>query len=67
MKRIKDSLREFWDKNNHTNNQITGVLEEEEEKKKGIDKMFRDYSQKLPQHAKGHSHLSSRSAESHKG
>ena len=40
MKRIKDSLREFWDKNNHTNNQITGALEDEEEKKKEIDKMF---------------------------
>ena len=41
VKRIKDSLREFWDKNNQTNNQITGALEEEEvEKKKGIDKIF---------------------------
>jgi len=40
VKRIKDSLREFWDKNNHTNNQITGALEDEEEKKKEIDKIF---------------------------
>ena len=43
MKRIKGSLREFWDKNNQTNNQITGALEEEEEeKKKGIDKILTD-------------------------
>ena len=41
VKRIKDSLREFWDKNKQTNNQIKGALEEEEEeKKKGIDKIF---------------------------
>ena len=39
LKGIKDILREFWDKNNHTNNQITGALKEEE-KKKEIDKMF---------------------------
>ena len=41
VKRIKDSLREFWDKNNQTNNQITRALEEEEEEKnKGINKIF---------------------------
>ena len=39
LKRIKYSLIEFWDKNNPTNNQITGALEEED-KKKEIDKMF---------------------------
>ena len=37
MKRIEDSLREFWDKIKHTNIQIIGVTEEEENKK-GIEK-----------------------------
>ena len=46
VKRIKDSLREFWDKNNQTNNQITGALEEKEEKKKGIDKIFTEITVK---------------------
>ena len=39
MKRIEDRLRDFWDNIKHSNIQITGVPEEEE-KKKGTEKIF---------------------------
>ena len=38
MKRIEDSLRDFWDNTKHTNIWIIGVPEEEE-KKKGAEKV----------------------------
>ena len=41
MKRIEDSLRNFWDNIKHTNIRITGVPEEEE-KKKGYEKIFEE-------------------------
>ena len=41
MKRIKDSLRDLWDNIKCTNIQIIGVPEEEE-KKKGSEKIFED-------------------------
>ena len=41
MKTIEDSLREFWDNIKHTNIQILGVPEEEE-KKKGTEKIFEE-------------------------
>ena len=41
MKRTEDSLRDFWDNIKHTNIQIIGVPEEEE-KKKGYEKMFEE-------------------------
>ena len=41
MKRTEDSLRDLWDNIKHTNIQIIGVLEEEE-KKKGYEKIFED-------------------------
>ena len=41
MKRIEDSLRDLWDTIKHINIQITGVLEEEE-KKKGTEKIFEE-------------------------
>ena len=41
MKRIEDSLRELWDNINCTNIQIIGVPEEEE-KKKGSEKIFEE-------------------------
>ena len=41
MKRIEDSLRDLWDNIKRTNIQITGVPEEEE-KKKGFEKIFED-------------------------
>ena len=39
MKRIEDNLRDLWDNNKHTNIRIIGVPEEEE-KKKGSEKIF---------------------------
>ena len=39
MKRTQDSLREFWDSIKRTNIQNIGVSEEEE-KKKGYEKIF---------------------------
>ena len=41
MKRIEDSLRDFWDNIKHTNIRIIGVSEEEE-KKKGTEKIFEE-------------------------
>ena len=41
IKRTEDSLRDLWDHNKHTNIQITGVSEEEE-KKKGFEKIFEE-------------------------
>ena len=41
MKRIEDSLRDLWDKIKCTNIQIIGVPEEEE-KKKGTEKIFEE-------------------------
>ena len=42
MKRIEDSLRDLWDNIKHTNTRIIGVPEEEEEKKKGTEKIFEE-------------------------
>ena len=41
MKRTEDSLRELWDNFKRTNIRIIGVPEEEE-KKKGTEKIFED-------------------------
>ena len=41
MKRIEDSLRDFWDNSKCTNIRIIGVPEEEA-KKKGTEKIFED-------------------------
>ena len=41
MKRIEDSLRNIWDNIKHTNIRIIGVPEEEE-KKKGTEKIFEE-------------------------
>ena len=41
MKRIEDSLRDLWDNIKHTNIRIIGVPEEEE-KKKGTQKVFEE-------------------------
>ena len=41
MKRIEDSLRDHWDNIKHTNIWIIGVPEEEE-KKKGTEKIFEE-------------------------
>ena len=55
VKRTEVSLRDFWDHIKGTNIWITEV-QEEEEKKKGYEKIFwRDYSWKFPEHGKGNS------------
>ena len=41
MKRIEDNLRDLWDNTKRTNIQIIGVPEEEE-KKKGSEKIFEE-------------------------
>ena len=41
MKRFEDSLRDLWDNIKHTNIRIIGVQEEEEEKK-GTEKIFEE-------------------------
>ena len=41
MKRTEDSLRDLWDNIKQTNIRIIGVLEEEE-KKKGCEKIFEE-------------------------
>ena len=41
MKRIEDSLRDLWDNIKCTNTRIIGVPEEEE-KKKGPEKIFQE-------------------------
>ena len=41
MKRTDDSLRDFWDNIKHTSIRIIGVPEEEE-KKKGYEKIFEE-------------------------
>ena len=41
MKRIEDSLRDHWDNVKHTNIRIIWVPEEEE-KKKGTEKIFEE-------------------------
>ena len=41
VKRIEDSLRDLWDNIKHTNIRIIGVPEEEE-KKKGTEKIFEE-------------------------
>ena len=47
MKRIEDSLRDFWDSIKYINIQIIGVPEKEE-KKRVWGNIWRDYSWKLP-------------------
>ena len=42
MERAQESLRDLWDHIKPTNIQITGIPEEEEEKKKGYEKIFEE-------------------------
>ena len=61
MKRIENSLRDLWDNIKCTNVQIIGVSEEKESV---WENFWRDYSWKFPQHGKGNSQSSPRSAKS---
>ena len=54
MKRAEDSLRHLWHHIKYTNLQIIWVPEEDE-KKKRYEKIFGDYSWKVPEHGKGNS------------
>ena len=64
MKRTEDSLRDFWDNIKCTNIWIIGVPEEEE-KKKGDEKIFEKIAvETFPQCEKGNSQPSSRGAKS---
>ena len=47
MKRTEDSLRDIWDNFKHTNIRIIGVPEEEE-KKKGTEKIFEEIVENFP-------------------
>ena len=64
MKRIEDNLRDLWDNTKCTNIRITEVAEEEE-KKKGSEKIFEEsVVENFPNMGKGKSHPSPGSAES---
>ena len=62
VKRAEDSLRDLWDHIKCTNIWIIGVPEEEE-RKKGYEKISGDYGWKFPQYGKGNK--SKRHKESH--
>ena len=65
MKRIKDSLRDFWDNTKHTNIRIIRVTEEEE-KKKGIEDILEEIRvENFPNMGKEISFKSSKHRESH--
>ena len=67
MKRTEDSLRDLWDNIKHTNIQIIGVPEEEE-KKKGYEKIFEEIIVEcFPNMEKEMSIKSKRHKESHTG
>ena len=63
MKRAEDSLRDLWDHIKFTNIWIKGVPEEEE-KKKGYEKIFEATSWKFPQCGKENSQLIPRGTKS---
>ena len=65
MKRNEDSLRDLWDNNEHSNIQVIGIPEEEEEDKVS-EKIFKEITiGNIHFHEKGNSHSSLGSAESH--
>ena len=67
MKRIEDSLRDLWDNIRYTNIQIIGASEEEE-KKKGYEKIFEEIIvENLPTRKRKQSIKFKRYKESHTG
>ena len=64
MKRAEESLRDFWNHIKCTNIQIIEVPEEEQ-KKKGYEKIFEEIIElKFPQHGKGYSQSSPKGTKS---
>ena len=64
MKRTEDSHRDFWGNIKCTNIRITGIPEEEE-KKKGYEKILEEVIvENSPQHGKGNSQSSPRGTKS---
>ena len=64
MKRVEDSLRDLWDNTKFTSIRIIGVPEEEE-KKKGYEKILEEVIvENSPQHGKGNSQSSPRGTKS---
>ena len=63
MKRTKDSLRNLWDNIKSMNIQIIGIPEEEE-KKKGYEKIVEEIIVSFPQHGKGNSQSSPKGTKS---
>ena len=64
MKRTEDSHRDFWGNIKCTNIRITGIPEEEE-KKKGYEKILEEVIvENSPQHGKGNSRSSPRGTKS---
>ena len=56
MKRTENSVRHLWDNIKHTNIWIIGVPEEEEEKKKGYEKISEEIiAENFPNMEKGNS------------
>ena len=49
MKRNEDSLRDLWDNNEHTNIQVIGIPEEEEEDKVS-EKIFKEITGSAESH-----------------
>ena len=66
MKRNEDNLRDLWDHVKHPNIQIIGVPEEEEDKKKGHEKVLEIIVENFPKMGGGDSHPSPRNPESPK-
>ena len=67
MKRIEDSLRDFWDNIKCTNMQIIGV-QEEKEKKNSTEKIFEEIIvENFPNMGKEISMMSRKCRESHTG
>ena len=67
MKRIEDSLRDLWDNMKRTNIRIIGIPEEEE-KKKGNEKIFEEITvENFPKWERKELIKSRRGRESHTG